>query len=151
MSPNEIQVFRRFIKRRGLRYTPEREKIIQEIFANHDHFDVDTLFLRLRGKGLKISKASIYRTIPLLIESGLIQEVFYEDGHMHYEHIYGHQHHCHLRCLECGKIIEFVDEALFEIEQKLARIHNFDISGHKLEMFGSCPKCRGKLTPDQAD
>ena len=110
MAENELQVFRKYIKNKGLRYTPERETIVKEIFANHDHFDVDGLYLRLRGKEKKISKASIYRTIPHLLESGLIQEVFYEDGHMHYEHIFGHQHHCHLRCVECGQIVEFRDE-----------------------------------------
>ena len=142
MAPNEVEVFRKYIKRQGLRNTPEREKILEEIFANHDHFDVDALFLRLRAKGLRISKASIYRTIPLLIASGLIQEVFYEEGHMHYEHIYGHQHHCHLRCIECGRIVEFVDKGLTELEKKLARTHDFDITGHKLEVFGRCPRCR---------
>ncbi len=142
MSSGELDVFRRYIKKKGLRYTPERETIVQEIFSAHDHFDVDTLYLRLRNKGADISKASIYRTIPLLIESGLIQEVFYEDGHMHYEHIYGHRHHCHLRCVECGKIVEFTEESMEALEQKLAGRFDFEISGHKLEMFGRCPACR---------
>ena len=141
MAESELQVFRRYIKNKGLRYTPEREIIVKEIFANHDHFDVDTLYLRLRGKEKRISKASIYRTIPHLLESGLIQEVFYEDGHMHYEHIFGHQHHCHLRCVECGKIVEFRDERLTDMEKDLAGQYGFEVTAHKLDVFGRCPNC----------
>lgn len=140
--PDELEVFRKYIKKRSLRYTPERETIIKEIFAQHDHFDVDTLYLRLRNQGKNVSKASIYRTIPLLLESGLIQEVFYKDGHMHYEHIYGHHHHCHLRCIDCGKIVEFRNESMYQLEKKLAEQYGFDITGHKLDVFGLCPKCR---------
>ncbi|MCD4754632.1 MAG: transcriptional repressor, partial [Deltaproteobacteria bacterium] len=99
---SELQVFREYLKKHRLRYTQEREQIIKEIFATHDHFDVDALYLTIRRKGINISKASIYRLLPLLIEADLVQDVFFEDGHMHYEHIYGHEHHCHLRCIECG-------------------------------------------------
>ena len=92
---DEIDLFRSFLSKKGLRNTPEREEIITEIFASHDHFDVDELFLRLRKRGSKVSHASIYRNMPLIKECGLIREVWHEDGHMHYEHIYGHSHHCH--------------------------------------------------------
>ena len=113
---DEIALFRSYISKKGLRNTPEREEIIKEIFASHDHFDVDELYLRLRRKGSRVSKASIYRNLPLIMESCLISEVWHEDGHMHYEHIYGHGHHCHLRCIQCGKVIEFVKQELFEIQ-----------------------------------
>lgn len=139
---DEIEVFRGFIRRRGMRYTPERETIIREIFSRHDHFDVDDLYLRMRRQGVRVSKASIYRTLPLLIEAGLITEVFYEDGHMHYEHTFGHEHHCHLRCTECRRVIEFSDPSLDRIEDKLVREYDFEISGHRLEVFGLCPECR---------
>ncbi|RLB87892.1 MAG: transcriptional repressor, partial [Deltaproteobacteria bacterium] len=86
---NEIEVFREFAREKGLRNTPERETIIREIFATHEHFDVDELYLRLKRKKKKISKPSIYRLIPYLLESNLIQEAYFEDGRQHYEHIYG--------------------------------------------------------------
>jgi Fur family ferric uptake transcriptional regulator len=139
---NELDTFNIYLKRRGLRYTREREYIIKEIFSRHDHFDVDSLYLRLRNKGMNISKASVYRTMPLLLETGLVQEVFHEDGHMHYEHIYGHQHHCHLRCLQCGRIVEFRDDTLNHLTERLAQQYNFDIKGHKWDIVGFCPKCR---------
>ena len=108
-----LEVFREFTAKKGLRNTPEREMIIDEMFAIHDHFDVDELYLRLKIKKKKVSKPSIYRLIPHLLESGLIQEAYFEEGHWHYEHIYGHEHHCHLRCLGCGKTIEFQEKSFY--------------------------------------
>jgi Fur family ferric uptake transcriptional regulator len=140
---SEIEIFREYIKKKSLRNTAERETIIREIFSRHDHFDIDEIHLRLKKKGRRISRASIYRTIPLLIDSGLVQMVSFEDGHQHYEHIHGHQHHCHLWCLGCGKIIEFQDGRVKKIENELARLHNFRITSHKLKVYGYCEKCRG--------
>ena len=139
---NEIELFRSFIKAKGLRNTPEREEIILEIFKSQEHFDVDELYLRLRNTGSRVSKASIYRNIPLIMECGLIKEVWHEDGHMHYEPVYGQIHHCHLRCLGCGKVIEFVEKDLKEIQERLGEKHDFDIVDHRLDMVGYCSNCR---------
>ncbi len=141
----EIEVFREFIRSKGLRNTPEREMIIEAIFSTHDHFDVDELHLRLKKKKKKVSKPSIYRTIPHLLECGLIQEAYFEDGHLHYEHIYGHEHHCHLRCVKCGKTLEFSEKSLNRLEKKLAEKYDFSVAGHKLEVFGHCAKCKDHL------
>ena len=138
---NGIELFKNYLNEKGLRNTPTREIIVSEVFATHDHFDVDTLYLHLRNKKKNISKASIYRTIPLLIESGLIKEVFFEDGHMHYEHIHGHDHHCHFRCLDCRKIIEFKEDEIIDIKKKFSKRIEFEVTGHKLELFGYCKKC----------
>jgi len=138
---DEILKFREYIKKKGLRNTPEREMIIQEIFSIHDHFDVDELFLRLRNKKKIVSKASIYRTIPLLMESGLIKEIYFEDGHLHYEHIYGHKHHCHLRCICCGRILEFADDEIAEIQNQMGEKYGFVITSHRFELLGYCSQC----------
>ena len=142
---SELQVFREYLQKNKLRYTQEREQIIKEIFATHDHFDVDSLYLTIRQKGIHISKASIYRLLPLLIEADLVQDVFFEDGHMHYEHIYGHEHHCHLRCIECGKIEEFSDPRLKVVERDLEERFGFKILNHKLDVKGLCPECRENI------
>jgi Fur family ferric uptake transcriptional regulator len=139
---SEIEVFRDFVRKKGLRNTREREAIIEEIFSTHEHFDVDELYLRLKGKKKKISKPSIYRLIPYLLECGLIQEAYFEDGHLHYEHIYGHEHHCHLRCVACGKTLEFSEKSLKGLEKKLAEKYDFAVRGHKFEVVGHCPKCK---------
>jgi Fur family transcriptional regulator, ferric uptake regulator len=138
----EIDLFRSFISKKGFRNTPEREEIIEEIFSNHNHFDVDELYLRLRQGGSKISKASIYRNIPLIMECGLIKEVWFEEGHMHYEHIYGHGPHCHLRCVRCGKVVEFVEPSLKGIETRIGLENGFKIIDHRLEITGYCSQCK---------
>ncbi|MCK5228489.1 MAG: transcriptional repressor, partial [Desulfobulbaceae bacterium] len=130
------------LKKNHMRYTPEREQIIREIFSTHDHFDVESLYLRMRQKGLTISKASIYRIIPLLVDAELISEVYYEDGHMHYEHIFGHEHHCHMRCTGCRRIEEFTDPRLHLIEQELGERFGFQVKGHNMEVYGLCGECR---------
>lgn len=144
MGDNEIGLFRSYVSLKGLRNTPEREEIIKEIFAMHDHFDVDELYLRLRRARSKISKASIYRNLPLIKECGLIREIWHEDGHMHYEPIYGQGHHCHLRCLKCGKVIEFVEKELGAIEKRLGKKYDFEIVEHRLDVTGYCADCRQK-------
>ena len=138
----EVDLFRSYIARKGLRNTPEREEIIREIFATGEHFDVDELYLRLRSKGRRVSKASIYRNLPLIMECSLIREAWHEDGHMHYEPAYGQGHHCHLRCMACGKVVEFYDEKLKTIENRLHEKYGFEIFDHRLEVFGYCSHCQ---------
>ncbi len=142
---SEIEVFRKYIREKGLRNTPERETIIEEIFSTHEHFDIDELYFRLRRKNKKVSKPSIYRLIPYLLESNLIQEAYFEDGHLHYEHIFGHEHHCHLRCVGCSKTIEFKENTLIRLQRNLADKYDFSVTGHKFEVFGYCPKCKAHI------
>ncbi len=142
---DELQIFRNLLKKKGMRHTPERESIIEEILSSTDHFDVDELFIRMK-KNTGVSKASIYRTIPLLIEAGLISEVFLEDGHMHYEPVYGRGHHCHLRCKKCRKVIEFSDSRLDEIEADIGQQFDFFPDSHRLEILGLCSSCASEET-----
>jgi len=139
MEP-EVAIWREYLKKRGMRKTPEREAIVKEVLSFGEHFDVDSLWLRLKKKS-GVSKASIYRTIPLLIDVGLITEVYLENGHMHYEYVYGREHHCHLRCTNCKKTIEFSDDRLTAIEHELGAKHGFVTNGLKVEILGLCPKC----------
>ena len=139
----QLELFREYIRRKGLRFTPERETIVKEIFSLDSHFDVDELYLRLRNKGKKLSKASIYRTIPLLIDCGLVQEVYHEDGHMHYEPATQYPHG-HVRCLECRKIEEFEDERIQQIEQEVKEKLGYRITGLRFELLGYCPDCLKK-------
>ncbi|MFP3870755.1 MAG: Fur family transcriptional regulator [Syntrophobacteria bacterium] len=139
---SEVEVFREYVRGRGLRNTPEREQVLKAIFSIHDHFDVEQLALVLRRQESKISKATIYRNLPLFLESGLIRKAFFDNGHQYYEHSYGNPEHCHLRCLDCGKVVEFTDEAMEEVEERLEKRHDFLVTGHKLEVYGYCPRCR---------
>jgi len=141
---SEMEIFREYIRQRGLRRTPEREVILREVFALHEHFDVEELYLRLRRKGVKVSKASIYRALRLFLDCGLIREVDYTAGHWPYEHIYGPGDHNHLRCLGCGEIVEFEEPYLKFLEEQLAREYGYHIITHQWEVKGYCKGCRPK-------
>ncbi len=143
---SEMEIFRDYISRRGMRRTPERERILQEIVAVQEHFDVEELYLRLRHKGVKVSKASIYRALRLFMECGLVREVDYTHGHWHYEPIYGHGGHNHLRCLGCGEIVEFETPSLVALEEQLARTYGYRIISHHWEVKGYCRNCQSQQT-----
>jgi Fur family transcriptional regulator, ferric uptake regulator len=146
MMKSEVEIFRDYIRTRGLRRTPEREVILREVFAVHQHFDVEELYLRLRRQGVKVSKASVYRALRLLLDCGLVREVDYREGHWHYEHIYGHRNHNHLRCLDCGEIVEFEAAGLAPLEEELSNTYGYHIISHHWEVKGYCHNCRASRT-----
>src|SRR4030042_602897 len=119
MDKKEKPQFLLYLKQEGLKWTPERDKIFQEALALEGHFEAEELAYLLRKKGNRISKATVYRTLPLLVKAGLIKEVIHGEKHHHYEHIHDEKRHDHLICLKCGKIFEFEDDSLREIEEKI--------------------------------
>jgi Fur family ferric uptake transcriptional regulator len=137
----EWQRFKSFLSAKGLKPTKERGEIIDEVMSLNGHFDPDELFLRLKTKGSKVSRASVYRTIPLLIESGLIEEVERVDKHAHYERVAGTPHHDHMICTKCGKVIEFFSPTLEMLQDELCQKEKFKKVRHSLEIFGYCSKC----------
>jgi len=139
--------FREFLSHRGLRLTAEREAVLREVFATRgEHFEPEELHLRLRQKGANVSRASVYRTIPLMIEAGIIEEVERVDKHAHYELTYGREHHDHMLCLGCGRVIEFLSEEMEELQDRLCAEHGFTGETHTLEIKGYCRKCAKKKT-----
>ena len=148
---SELEIFRDYIRRRGLRRTPEREVILQEVFAVHEHFDVEELYLRLRQKEIKVSKASIYRALRLFLDCGLVREVDFTDGHWHYEHIYGPGDHNHLRWLGCGEIVEFKVPDLMQLEEQLSQKYGYNIISHHWEVKGYCRTCQSGQTNKTED
>ena len=140
------KLFSYYLEQNQLKYTPERKVILREVFSLHNHFEADELYFRVRQKGeRRISRATVYRTLPLLEESGLIRRVVFIDKHTHYELAYGHMHHEHLICITCGNVIEFYKKSLEDSLEEVARENAFEPIGHKLEITGYCKKCRGKV------
>jgi len=135
------EVFRDFLQARGLKLTRERKVILEEVFKQHDHFDIDEFYLKVRQKGLKVSKASIYRTLPLLLECGLVDEVKTTERQAFYEHIHGRKHHDHLICLSCGKVIEFYSPAIERLQEEICKKRRFKSLRHVLEIQGHCKDC----------
>ena len=136
--------FASYLKDRGLKLTVQRKIILREIFRYHRHFEADEMLYRMREKRLKVSKATLYRTLALLVEAGLLRQEEFGERHSHYEHIFGHKHHDHLLCLRCGKIEEFRNDEIEQLQGRICKQHGFEPTSHKMEIHGYCKKCREK-------
>jgi len=141
----EDQKFEEYLKSKELKYTSERELILKAIFSFDKHFNVEDLFERLRKQGNEVSRATIYRTIPLLLQSGLITETFRCQDKISYENIFNKKHHDHLLCVKCGKTIEFFNEEIEILQSEICKKYNFKPLEHRLGIKGYCEDCYIKL------
>ena len=139
---NAEKEFRRFLKKKGLRNTPERFAILREVQASEGHFEVDDIFVRLRGNKPRVSQTTVFRTLNLLVEAGMVNKTLCDRMEARYEAVFGMDHHDHLVCLRCGRVIEFKDEAIETFQEKVARKYNFALVGHRLVLSGYCQACR---------
>ncbi len=140
----EKKIFSKFLKERGRRFTKERSVILQETLSFNGHFDPETLYLQIRETGLKASRASVYRTLSLLCDCGLVDRVRKSEHGTIYEQTFGHKHHDHMLCIQCGKVIEFYSEELERLQENICRRRGFRGAGHTLEIRGYCKKCQKK-------
>jgi Fur family ferric uptake transcriptional regulator len=138
----ESKIFQNFLVEKGLKLTRERMAVMNEIFAFHGHFGPEHLYMRIRGSGIKASRASVYRTLNLLVESGLVERISRTDKGSVYEHTFGHKHHDHMICTACGEIIEFFSERLEDVQNMICTEHDFNGTSHSLEIRGVCGRCR---------
>ena len=130
--------FAQYIQESGLKTTKQRNTIIAVFFRLRGHISVEELLVEVKKANPRIGYATVYRTLHLLVQSGLVQERRFGDGLARYE---GHsevEHHDHMICLECGQISEFFNPRLEEIQGQLAEENNFQIYRHRLELYGAC-------------
>lgn len=148
----EIDRFQTFLSSQGLKLTRERTGLLREIFSTHYHFEADELLFKLKEKGAKISRATVYRTLELLVKSGMVRRVHLGEDHYHYEHVRGDSHHDHLICTMCGTVIEFVDDELERRQHEICEKKKFTPTFHNLQILGICESCRKKgEQPDAPD
>ncbi len=143
-SAEEV-VFEGFLRTRGLKVTRERQGILRAILARQDHVDADTLVEQLRGSG--VSRATIYRTLDLLVQCGLVRRHNLGSNHAVYEASYGQEHHDHLVCLDCGRVIEFHCPDLEALQDSVCERHRFRPHQHNLQIFGVCEACQPRFDP----
>jgi len=134
----------RYLKEKKLRPTRERFLLLEEIMKTDGHFDADGLFAMLGSKKLKASRATVYNTLELLVECGLISKYRFGDNHARFEKAFGRPRHDHLICLNCGDIIEFVNGDLGTILRDVCEEQNFKLRNSTLQIFGICSKCQNK-------
>lgn len=143
VSVSPVEKFREYLATRRQRLTTERETIVEEVFASHEHFDADELILRLsqRTDGRRVGRATVYRTLESLVSAGLLRKVARANDREIYEHDYGYPQHDHLICNKCGRLIEFENSILTQILEEVASEHKFAMTGHRLEVHGLCSTC----------
>jgi Fur family ferric uptake transcriptional regulator len=147
----QIESFVKYLGTRKLKFTPERKTILQEMFRSPGHLEVEDLLYSLRRKKKLTSRATVYRTLELLVDSGIARKVDLGHGHSHYELVVNHPHHEHMICLACGKVIEFSDKTMERSLNKLCKKSEFEHTSHRFEIFGYCGKCRKSQQRDEGE
>ncbi|HEU0012511.1 MAG TPA: Fur family transcriptional regulator [Longimicrobium sp.] len=138
-----LHLFRRYLRQQGLPVTQQREVVADVVFGSADHLSVEEIEARLKQRGERIGKATIYRTMEILVRSGLVEDHDFGDGFKRYEHLFGQQPvHEHLVCTHCRKVVEFRRREIQRIQDEVAREHGFIPSRHRLEIYGLCADCQ---------
>jgi len=133
-------VFRRYLRSQDLKYTPERADILDAIIAEDGLFEAESLMDSMRSDDHRVSKATLYRTVKLLREAGIIQEVTIDGKQAHYQLIYGRKPIDALVCMRTGKRIEFSSEELVAIRNKICKEHGWDPAGHRFVIYATSPE-----------
>ena len=133
--------FREYVKSKGLRYTTERDAILRGALGIKGHFDLEGLLAASRKHSEGVSTASVYRTIPLLLECGIIKPVETTGKQSRYELSVGREHHDHMLCTGCGRVIEFYSPRLERLQDELCAERAFTGTAHTLEIRGHCKRC----------
>jgi Fur family ferric uptake transcriptional regulator len=138
-----VHLFRRYLRDRGLPVTQQREAIAEVVFNSTAHLSVDDIESTLRERGERIGKATIYRTLEMLVKSGLVEEHDFGEGFKRYEHLFGQAPvREHLVCTECGKVTEIHSSELVRVQENEARRHGFTPSRYRLQIYGLCATCQ---------
>lgn len=130
--------------KRGLRHTEQRNVIVETFFKAAHHISIEELLAEVRAQDKRIGYATVYRTLKLLTECGVAYERKFGDGLTRYELADETSHHDHLICTDCGKIIEFEEPQIEQLQERIAARHGFLLKTHKHEMYGSCSDCQAK-------
>lgn len=141
------QRFREFLAKRSLRLTSQRRTIIETAFSTDQHFTAEQLLAWSRLRDKSVSRATVYRTLPLLTESGLVREIDLGKDHRFYDPNYAeHPRHNHVICEDCQKIVEFEDARLEQLVDELSRQHGFTVDSHRLQITARCNALREQGT-----
>lgn len=142
MSDVGAVAFRDLLKRKKLKFTRERKRLLEEAVNEKAHFDADAWYLRLRQKGVEVSRDTVFRSIPLLLEAGVLQKSVGRGKGEYFENAGQTGHHDHMVCLQCGRVIEFASEKIERLQEQIAQSRGFHLKFHDHRLYGYCDKCR---------
>ncbi|ACD90722.1 MAG: transcriptional repressor [Chlorobium limicola] len=132
------ELFKAYMKENAMRCTTERIIVLREIYKAGSHLDADEIFVRLKRKGLSISRATVYHTLDLLFKCHLVTKIDLGHKHTHYEKAHGVANHLHIICEQCGKVVEVTSNELATLLEKLCEANGFALGSFSLQVFGKC-------------
>ena len=138
----ELQVFIDYLQANKLKLTPHRELILETFLDNEGHRSVEDIYHTVKAIDPRIGYTTVYRMMKLMIRCGLAREIELADGITRYEHLFNHEHHDHLICMECGNSIEFYNPEIEALQDAASAQLGFKVLDHKLQIYGVCRECR---------
>lgn len=150
VEPREKRQFLDFIREQGMRVTRERLVLFDEIFDRHGHIDAEDLLAGMQSRGVKISRATVYRNLDLLVECGLVRKYRLGRDRFLFEHVHRGQQHDHLVCTVCGRVAEFVSPGIAALQTEICRAHGFVPNRHTLQISGLCNACAERQEASEA-
>jgi len=136
------EVFAAHLRQNGLRFTSERRNLLEVILEMRSHFSPDDVLHQLRLKKVGVSRATVYRLLPVLVEAEIIQQSLLSDTQTHFEVTWNKAHHDHLICSNCSRVVEFQHNTIELLQREIANRYGFILEHHVMELMGRCRDCR---------
>lgn len=135
------EAFKNYLRRNDIRFTAPRRDILDAVLLLREHFEAEQVLQHLRDRGRKVGKATVYRTLPLLVDAGILKQVRFDVKQAHYKFSWGEDPHDHMVCRRCGRIVEFGSEEVIALRDTIARRTGFHAISHRFQISGLCREC----------